>query len=556
MLREGVYAINVALFTVVTEDTVYRLEVGGAKELKAIMKWQTDLTEVEGFDPVIIGGPVEAPDPFNHDKTIIVDSMGIVTVHDGPSLPPGEIIAPAVGIDRSTKDFHNNFQDPEAFLRAGGRRGLQYVPLTDGTYFINRWFASVETIPKMIVPIGYVGVVVSYYGRSGLDLSGQSFRHGERVSEGERGVQEKPLGPGKYAFNTYAGNIVLVPTTNFVLHWVTGKTEAHRYDESLRSIDLVTKDAYEPSLPLSVVVHIDYQKAPNVIQRFGDVKKLITQTLDPMLSAYFRDVAHKRTMLELLQNRDAIQHEASGELGRKFGNFDIECVDVLIGKPDTEQTGGKIETLLEQLRLRQLSLEQVETYTKQVAAAQTLRRALNEGQARAQNANPSILELDGLQIKIAENEAGSTSYCSAGPRSKPSRSSSPPRPKASSASWPGAAKVRGSFKKGSRRRRSCCERSNRFRTRASTLCRSLRRGYRSATSRWCLSGCLSQAVAAWEPAVLEGGWHDQRRGALARRQRRLRLAAQHARRRKIGIPARRSARQHRLERTSHRKGRW
>ena len=90
-----------------------------------------------------------------------------------------------------------------------------------------------------------------------------------------------------------------MPTTNFVLHWITGKTESHRYDESLQSIDLVTKDAYEPMLPLSVVVHIDYQKAPSVIQRFGDVKKLITQTLDPMLSAYFRDVAHKKTMLEL-----------------------------------------------------------------------------------------------------------------------------------------------------------------------------------------------------------------------------------------------------------------
>src|SRR2546430_5522062 len=48
---------------------------------------------------------------------------------------------------------------------------------------------------------------------------------------------------------------------------------SHRYDESLRSIDLVTKDAYEPLLPLSVVVHIDYQKAPSVIQRFGEDRK-------------------------------------------------------------------------------------------------------------------------------------------------------------------------------------------------------------------------------------------------------------------------------------------
>lgn len=402
ILREGVYAINVALYTVITEDAVYRLEVGGAKELKAVVNWQNQLSEIEGFTPVIIGGPVEASDPLNPEKKHFVDSIGIVTVHDGPSLPPGEIIAPAVGVDRNDKDFHNNFQDPEAFLRSGGRRGLQYVPLTDGTYFINRWFATIETIPKTIVPIGYVGVVVSYYGRSGNDLSGQGFRHGERVSEGERGVQEKPFGPGKYAFNTYAGNIVLVPTTNFVLHWVTGRSETHRYDESLRSIDLVTKDAYEPTLPLSVVVHIDYQKAPNVIQRFGDVKKLITQTLDPMLSAYFRDIAHKRTMLELLQDRDSIQREGSSELGRKFHNFDIECVDVLIGKPDTQQAGDKIETLLEQLRLRQLSLEQVETYSKQVTAAQNL-RVLNEAQAQAQMQTQLSNSL--VQIKIAENEA-------------------------------------------------------------------------------------------------------------------------------------------------------
>jgi hypothetical protein len=73
-----------------------------------------------------------------------------------------------------------------------------------------------------------------------------------------------------------------MPTTNFVLHGITGKTESHHYHESLKSIDRVTKDAYEPNLPLSVVVHIDCQKAPSVIQRFGDVKKLIRQTLDPM----------------------------------------------------------------------------------------------------------------------------------------------------------------------------------------------------------------------------------------------------------------------------------
>jgi uncharacterized membrane protein YqiK len=402
ILREGVYAINLALFVVITEDVVYHLEIQGKSEVETLMNWQKELREVDGFSPILIGGPIETIDPLNPKEKSFVDSIGIITIHDGPSLAPGEIIAPAVGNDSSDPHFHNNYQDPEAFLAGGGRRGRQYVPLTDGTYFINRWFASIEYRPKAIVPIGYVGVVISYYGPYGKDLSGDQFRHGERVARGERGVWEKPLGPGKYPFNTYAGQIVLVPTTNFVLHWITGRTEAHHYDDSLQSIAMVTKDAYEPTLPLSVVVHIDYMKAPSVIQRFGDVKKLITQTLDPMLSAYFRDVAHRKTMLEILQQRAEIQKEGRQALQERFNQFDIECVDVLIGKPDTAEAGGKIEILLEQLRQRQLSVEQLETFARQSDAAEKL-RVLNEKQALA--AKQQDLTNSQVQIRIAENQS-------------------------------------------------------------------------------------------------------------------------------------------------------
>lgn len=402
ILREGVYAINLALFVVLTEDVSYHLNLYGSAEMQKLASWQEELIDIKAFDPVVIGGALDTPDPLHPENTIKVDSIGVVTVHDGPSLPPGQIIAPEVGTQRNDANYHNNFQDIEAFLRAGGSRGRQYAVLTDGTYFINRWFATIDLQPKTVVPIGYVGVVVSYYGRSGQDLSGLEFRHGERVARGERGVWEQPLGPDKYAFNPFAGKIILVPTTNFVLHWVTGKTESHRYDESLKSIDLVTRDAYEPSLPLSVVVHIDYQKAPGVIQRFGDVKKLITQTLDPMLSAYFRDVAHKKTMLGLLHERDAIQEEATKELRRKFQAFDIECVDVLIGKPDTEQASGKIEVLLEQLRQRQLSMEQIQTYEHQKAAA-VKQQELNEAQARV--AMQTQLTSSHMQVQIVQNQA-------------------------------------------------------------------------------------------------------------------------------------------------------
>ncbi len=126
-----------------------------------------------------------------------VDTIGVVSIQDGPTIGSGEIIAPEVKAEAG-KD-HNYFQDPEVFLELGGRRGKQLQVLTDGTFFINRWFGSVEIKAKTLIPIGYVGVVVSYHGAAGDDTTGESFRYGEQVEAGHRGVWRSALAPGKYA---------------------------------------------------------------------------------------------------------------------------------------------------------------------------------------------------------------------------------------------------------------------------------------------------------------------------------------------------------------------
>ena len=118
ILREGVYALNLALFYVLTEDTVYRLDTGGQKEFKTLLNWQNELAELDGFSPVIIGGPIETFDPLNPERKIQVDGMGIVTVHDGPSLPPGEIIAPAVAPTATTSSSTTIIRTPRHSSRA------------------------------------------------------------------------------------------------------------------------------------------------------------------------------------------------------------------------------------------------------------------------------------------------------------------------------------------------------------------------------------------------------------------------------------------------------
>ncbi len=293
---KATYAINLVQFVVLTDGAQYYLPLG-KDDLPLIKGMGALIDEHGGFEPLVIMG---------ND-----DSIGIVTVHDGPSLPQGEIIAPTVGDDASkAATYHNKFQDPEKFLAAGGMRGRQLQVLVDGTYYINRLFATVELIPKTVIEVGNAGVVVSYNGEVGVDLSGSDYKHGELVQRGQRGVWSEALLPGKYAFNTYAGKVISVPTTNIILKWNKAETGAHRYDENLSEVSLITKDAFEPLLPLSVVVHIDYRKASLVIQRFGDVKRLVEQTLDPMVSAYFKNVGQTRTLIQLVQDRSSIQQVA------------------------------------------------------------------------------------------------------------------------------------------------------------------------------------------------------------------------------------------------------
>jgi len=384
IIREGTYAINLAQFIVITPSDIKMIFTGNRGERQELASMQQTLAARKAFAPVVIMG--------NNEDT--ADLMCIVTVHDGQPLDEGEIIAPSIG------EGHSSYQDPEAFLRLGGRRGKQLQVLTDGTYYINRLFATVEYRPKTVVPIGFVGIVVSFYGDEGVDTTGADYHHGELVAQGSKGVLEKPLMPGKYAFNTDAGKVVLVPTTNIILKWNKTETGDHKYDENLTEVDIITKDAFEPALPLSVVMHIDYKQAPWVIQRFGDINMLVNQSLDPLVSAYFKDVAQTKTLIELIQERSEIRERAVMEMKAKFAKYNLQLEEVLIGTPRSPVEDVQIENILTQLRERQIAEEKKVTYGKQQEAAER-EKSLREAQAVAEQ--QGTLTRSKIQIEVEHN---------------------------------------------------------------------------------------------------------------------------------------------------------
>ncbi|WP_428330407.1 SPFH domain-containing protein [Mucilaginibacter sp.] len=252
------------------------------------------------------------------------NKVGIITTLDGEPLEKGEIAGVSVA-------GHKNYQDPMAFINAGGMKGLQEDVILAGTYYLNPWFVLVEQVDMVYIPIGYVGVVNSFVGPEGKDTSGDSFKHGNIVKRNEKGVWDQPLDPGKHPVNIYTHAVEVVPTTNIVLNWADSRTEAHELDKNLCTITVRSSDGFTFNLDVSQIIHIPRNEAPKVIARFGNMKNLVSQVLEPTIANYFRNSAQKSDVIEFLANRIQRQDDAKMHISKVLHDYNVVGVDTLIG---------------------------------------------------------------------------------------------------------------------------------------------------------------------------------------------------------------------------------
>ncbi|MFA6227550.1 MAG: SPFH domain-containing protein [Candidatus Paceibacterota bacterium] len=297
------------------------------------------------------------------------NKVGIVTTKDGQPLKTGEIAGKEIG-------GHNRFQDGEKFIEGGGFRGLQEQVLLAGRYYINPRFATVEVVDMTIVPIAHAGVVIAYVGEPGVDVTGDSFKHGNLVKKGEKGVWVEPLDPGKYPVNPYTHKVECVPTANVVLNWATGKTESHKLDEKLCTITVRSQDGFTFNLDVSQIIHIPRTEAPKVIARFGNVANLVTQVLEPTIGNYFRNAAQGSDVIDFLKGREGRQRDAKNRISAALQDYNVVAVDTLIG--DITPPDELMKTLTDRKIAEQ---EQVTFATQEVA--QNARKKLQQATAQA-----------------------------------------------------------------------------------------------------------------------------------------------------------------------------
>lgn len=140
------------------------------------------------------------------------DELGIIEAVDGEPMPSGRIFAP----DRA-QNAHNNFQDPIAFIKQGGVKGIQLRTLPPGLWPIHPYLFRVSVAKATMIPQGKVGVITAADGDP-LDagrLLGKAipdhrqFQDAEQfiASRGQKGPQVDILTPGVYR--------ILVQSTSF-----------------------------------------------------------------------------------------------------------------------------------------------------------------------------------------------------------------------------------------------------------------------------------------------------------------------------------------------------
>lgn len=327
------------------------------------------------------------------DMTIIQENMvGIVTALDGIPIRTGQIAGESV-------DGHNNFQDFDAFLGKQGNRGLQPQVILAGSYFLNPWAIQLEQIPMTDVPIGHVGVIISYIGEDGKDLTGESFKHGNIVDRGFRGVWMDALGPGKYPINKYTMKLELVPTTNLVLNWANARSEAHSLDKNLSTITVRSKDGFPFNLDVAQIIHIPANEAPKVIARFGSMTNLVSQVLEPTIGNYFRNSAQDSDVISFLSTRKERQTAAKDHIRTVLDEYNVNAVDTLIG--DIVPPDSLMKTLTD----RKLAQEEEKTYETQ-RMAQEKRQGMEKETAIA-DMQKEIVKAQ-QSVEIAQRTADAT----------------------------------------------------------------------------------------------------------------------------------------------------
>jgi regulator of protease activity HflC (stomatin/prohibitin superfamily) len=349
-----------------------------------------------------------------------IDLIGVVTTLEGEPLPKGDIASRLGGFGDisameareggvqdadlietllgSKNTVHNNYQDYQAFLDAGGKIGLQHDPLLYGAYLLNPFLVRVDLVPMLVVNQGEVAVIKGFVGLPTLDTSGAEFKFGSIVRPGHRGIWEEPLRTGKYPINPRVYDAEIVPTFILTLNWAAASSEAHDLDAHLSSIVGKSREGFVFQIDLQVQIHVPDTKAPKVISMVGTMRNLVSEVLQSAVGNHFRNTLQALEAVKFIETRREVQAAALEAIMRYLGQYEVETKGVYI------QDVVFPPELVVVLTQREIANQEKATFEEQ-QRAQTSRIEMEKAKGTADMQSQLASAQVGVQIKASEAEA-------------------------------------------------------------------------------------------------------------------------------------------------------
>lgn len=339
-----------------------------------------------------------------HEATVIPDKkVGLVTAQTGLPLPESEYVAAAI-------DGHKNFQNGASFLERNGQRGPQFDYLKPGTYYINPLMFTVELEDVLNVDRGQVAVIVSSIGDDPTQNMQESVvtsqteknnRGLERyvVPNGYRGIQREVLGPGSYYLNKLAYTPYIIPTTNITIDWASDTQDKgilpSRTPRIQNPLSIVSKDGFEMTVEVKVIIRILPEHAPMMLARIGTVENLIEHVIHPLIDSSFRNQASSSEAMKFMQDRHVEQSKAEDHVAKELAKYHVECVSVLICQIKLP------ERLMETLTSKVVASQQMAMFDAQ-QEAQGRRKDMEKTKAQAEM-QPQLVQAE-INVQIAEQK--------------------------------------------------------------------------------------------------------------------------------------------------------
>ena len=349
------------------------------------------------------------------DLVVPQGKIAILTAVDGSIN--NDIVAPKWN---KNIDILKMITDYKYFIDNGGKRGIQQLKLTTGTYKINQYQWKVEIIDMIRVNTGEVLVKESIFGEAPkfVETTDDEILAVPLVKSGKyRGIIDKPNPAGLYAIHPYIEKAVTVPVGLQTFIYKGGYTskimdiEIDAENDKLTvkkseikvpkgghgaAFSAKTKDNHTVYIGVRVLGQVEPKQAPRFIGTIKRISDLDDKIIEPYTKNILMNIVVKYKALELKNKRQEIGKEISNALrlrttktGFRTKTVEITNIDI----PPIVLVSGKIASASDALKPALMKKQEA---VKEAIKVQNLQEQANQQKTIAEQQ---------VKNKAAESEA-------------------------------------------------------------------------------------------------------------------------------------------------------